>query len=483
MKTQMTSLRQPSRRSEASARWATRRRPERRTLGGQVAQIAELLGQPLMPWQRLVADVGLELDENGLPAYREVWFSVMRQSGKTTLALPWEIHRCVAPYWDGPQRVVYTAQTGKDARKKLIDDQVPIIKASPLRKLITPAGGGRVRLAAGDVGVNFGTGSRIDLLGSTEASGHGSTIHLGVMDEAWKDVDDRREQALQPAMLTNPSAQILGYSTMGTDESVYLNRKVEVGREATIEDRGTGIAYFEWSVPEDEDLDDPEVWWRYMPALGRTIREEEVAHARQSMTDGEFRRALANQRTASAERTIPADVWDSVQDPSAEPSGDLTWGVDVLRNIDGHDDSGSVAAYGEGKGAVIDCRPGTGWIVERVAGLHSRRGGRAVVDGGGPAASVADELEEAGVPVVRLAGGRVASACGRFYDDLADGKIRVRPSKELDDAVMGVFKKPVGDRFVWSRVASTSDVTPLMALTLARSGGLPENAPTPFFFS
>ncbi len=483
MKTQMTSSPPRSRRSEAQPRWATRRRPERRTLGGHVAQIAELLGKPLMPWQRLVADVGLELDAAGLPAYREVWFSVMRQSGKTQLALPWEVHRCVSPVWDGPQRVVYTAQTGKDARKKLIDDQVPLLRASPLRKLITPAGGGRVRLAAGDVGVSFGTGGRIDLHGSTEASGHGSTIHLGVMDEAWKDVDDRREQALQPAMLTNPSAQILGYSTMGTDESIYLNRKVETGREATFEDRGTGIAYFEWSIPEHEDLDDPEVWWRYMPALGRTIRQEEVAHARQSMTDGDFRRALANQRTASAERTIPADVWDSVQDPYAEPSGELTWGVDVLRNIDGHDDAGAVAAYGAGKAAVVDWQPGTGWIVERVKGLYESRGGRAVIDGGGPAASIGDELEDAGVPVVRLKGGQVASACGRLYDDLSDGKVRIRPSKELDDAVIGLAKKPVGDRFVWSRTASPVDVTPLMAVTLARSGGLPEMQPEPFFLT
>ena len=34
----------------------------RETLGGAVAEVAEALGTPLMPWQRQVADVAMELD-------------------------------------------------------------------------------------------------------------------------------------------------------------------------------------------------------------------------------------------------------------------------------------------------------------------------------------------------------------------------------------------------------------------------------------
>jgi hypothetical protein len=42
--------------------FATPRDPSRDTLGGAVATIAEQLGTPLMPWQRQVADVAMELD-------------------------------------------------------------------------------------------------------------------------------------------------------------------------------------------------------------------------------------------------------------------------------------------------------------------------------------------------------------------------------------------------------------------------------------
>jgi phage terminase large subunit-like protein len=431
-----------------------------------------------MPWQQQVADVALEFDPaTGIPFYREVWWSVMRQSGKTSLALPYQLDRCISADWGPRQRVVYTAQTGKDATKKLLDDQIPIIEQSPLRRLITPAGGGKVRRGAGDVGVNFGTGGKIDLLGSTEASGHGSTIHLGVIDEAWKDQDDRREQALQPAMLTIPSAQLLGFSTMGTDSSVYLNRKVEVGRAAAMENSGAGIAYFEYSVPEDEDVDDPDVWWRYMPALGYTITEETIRHARQSMTEGDFRRAVCNQRTTSSERVFPADVWDAVQDPRAEPSGDLSYGVDVIRGIDGKEDSAAIGVFGERKLAVLEHRPGTTWVVDRMAELHRSKPGRIVVDGGGPAASVADDLEDLGLPVFRVQYGGVASACARLYDAVADRKVRVYPSQPLDMSVSGLAKKPVGDRFVWSRAGSSSDATPMMAVTLAHSRGEQEVTP------
>ena len=431
-----------------------------------------------MPWQRQVADVALEYDPaTGVPYYREVWWSVMRQSGKTSLALPYQLDRCIAAEWGPRQRVVYTAQTGKDATKKLLDDQVPLIEQSPLKRLITPAGGGKVRRGAGDVGLNFGTGGRIDLLGSTEASGHGSTIHLGVIDEAWKDQDDRREQALQPAMLTIPSAQLLGFSTMGTESSVYLNRKVEVGRAAAAEGAGSGIAYFEFSVPDDEDVDDPDVWWRYMPALGYTIGEDAIRHMRQSMTDGEFRRAVCNQRTGSAERVIPPDVWDAVQDPTAEPSGDLSYGVDVIRGIDGKEDSGAVGVFGDRKIGLLEHRPGTTWVVDRMAELHRSRPGRIVIDGGGPAASIADDLEDLGLPVFRVQYGGVASACARLYDALADRKVRVYPSQALDESVAGLGKKPVGDRFVWSRVGSSSDATPMMAVTLAHSRGEQEVTP------
>ena len=38
-----------------------------------------------------------------------------------------------------------------------------------------------------------------------------------------------------------------------------------------------GMAYFEWSAPDDADPADPRTWRDCMPALGHTITEEAIA--------------------------------------------------------------------------------------------------------------------------------------------------------------------------------------------------------------
>src|SRR6266508_5204234 len=64
--------------------YATPRDPTRKTLGGAVAKVAKALGTPLMPWQRLVADVAMEVDpRTGRLVYGEVVVTTPRQQGKT----------------------------------------------------------------------------------------------------------------------------------------------------------------------------------------------------------------------------------------------------------------------------------------------------------------------------------------------------------------------------------------------------------------
>jgi hypothetical protein len=412
-----------------------------------------------MPWQQTVADVGFEINpETGLMAYREIVVTVMRQNGKTQLVLATESERCMV--WEDPQRVIYTAQTGSDARDKLLEDQVPLL-SQHLGKYIR-----RVYKAKGEESVSFKNGSKIQLTASSKQSGHGATIDYGVLDEVWADEDNRREQSILPMMNTRPNAQLFICSTQGTDASLYLNRKTKRGRAASLEDSGTGTAYFEWSIPPDADIENPEVWWRYMPALGWTISEGAVAHALESMDEAEWRRAFGNQTTKGlVDRIIPASLWEMVIDGGAEVqrNGIVVFGVDVLPDR-------SVASIVASDGVTVeylDRRPGTGWIVDRMKSLTESWGGRVAIDGGGPAASVGDDLEAQGIQVERLTNADTAAACARIYDAIADRHIKVRASEPLDAAVAALVRRPVGDRFVWSRSNSLGDITPFMAATVA----------------
>ncbi len=439
-------------------RWATPRNLERPSLGPEVAAIARQLGHDLMPWQRLVADVGLELDPvTGLPAYREVVVTVPRQSGKTTLVLGWELQRVLR--WAQAQRCAYTAQTGWDARRKLIDDQAPMIMASPVRVAVE-----RVFRGAANEAITFKNGSRIDVLATSESAGHGRTIDLGIIDEAFADADDRREQALLPAMATRAAAQILVVSTAGTEASIYLNRKVQAGRAASAAGEQTGIAYFEWSASEDQDIDDPGTWWSCMPALGHTITEEVVRHARATMSEGDFRRSWLNQQTTSDERVIPAAVWDQVCDPLVKPEGRFVFAVDVTPDRS----AASIAvADTDGRCEVVDHRPGVSWTVDRLRELALKWDAPIVLDGYGPAGSLMDALDGGGVRVERLLTRQVANACGVFYDAVSDRKIQIRRSELLDAAIAAARRRSTGDAWAWARSDTSVDISPLMAVTLA----------------
>lgn len=421
-----------------------------------------------MPHQALIADVGGELMPNGMPAFREVIFTLMRQQGKTTLFLSFSVERCTLR--GAPQKVAYTAQTGSDARKKLLDDQVPIIQASPLVKAVR-----RVSRAQGSEGIVFTNGSRIDVLASSVSAGHGKILDLGEIDEAFDDIDDRREQAMLPAMITRPAAQLLIGSTMGTDTSVYLNRKVDMGRAAALEGKTSGIAYFEWSIPEDEDIDDPSVWWRYMPAMGHTINEEAIHHARATMTDGDFRRAFGNQRTRSAERVIPEATWRAACSPDAAPSDPLTFAVEVSPDRDW---AAIVAAGKDADGGtvveLIDYRAGVGWLPDRCAQLVADHRARLVIEARSPAAAVA------GIDATEIATGDAVKAAGAFYDGIADGRLTVRSDPRFDTALAAAARQPVGDAWRFGRKAG-GDVCPLNAAVLAAWGASTTKPPPKIF--
>jgi len=318
----------------------------------------------------------------------------------------------------------------------------------------------RVLRGAGNESITWKNGSRIDVLASTEAAGHGRDIDLGVIDEAMADYDDRREQALLPGMATRESPQLWVISNAGTQASTYLLRKVRDGRAAVESDPGYGIAYFEWSAPETADRDDPEVWRRTHPALGHKIEIDTIRQDRMTMADDEFARAYLNIWTQSDQRVIPADAWDRICDPAAIVAPIKAFGVDATP-----DRSSAAICVSYGRTVeLVEVREGVRWLVERLDALVAKHGGVVAVDTMGPAGFLA---ELGSLPTVPYTTRKYVAAVSQIYDRILDGDMAVRTHPLLDVAVDVATRRTIGDAWGWARKSLDGSVAPLVAATLA----------------
>lgn len=454
-------------------RFGTPRNFDRPTYGYLVAEIADLLGTPLMPWQRYVVDVALEYDpDTGRLIYREIVLTVPRQSGKTTLLLAAMVHRALS--FNGSQNILYAAQSRQEARKKWEDDHV-----AALNKVKSLAKRFRVRMTNGHEAILWKNGSKHGFVANTEKAGHGTTLDMGVIDEAFAQEDERLEQAFKPAMVTRPQAQLWIVSTAGTAKSAYLRAKVDAGRERVAAGVMEGVAYFEWSAPPEADPSDPATWWGCMPALGHTVTEDVIRAEFESMKLSEFRRAFLNQWPTDAPdewMVIGEPAWSKLLDARSQIAGSLAYAVDVTPDRS----FGSISVAGRNAAGklhveVIAHQPGTGWIPDMIKKLNRTwKPCAVVIDAAGPAGSVIAELEAAGVEVTKPTVREYGQACGQFIDAAVpaegDPTLVHIGQAELNAALAGARKRQIKDIWVWNRSGLSVDISPIVSCTFALWG-------------
>lgn len=471
-------------------RFCTERDLSRPTFGPLVGKVAAQLGKSLMPWQQFVVDVALEVGPDGNLVYDEVVLTVPRQSGKTTLILPLFVHRSIADYpggnlEEGPRRqtVAYTAQTRNDARKKWIKEFIPVLESSGFRNQFDK------RMTNGSEGFDWLNGSTFDLVATMEKSGHGDTLDLGIIDEAFAQQDDRLEQAMEPATITRRSPQIWIISTAGENEekSPFLWGKVLAGREAA-KDPNSSTAYFEWSLSEDDDPDDIDVVAARHPACGYTITKDDLRKKqdkakRKGVVEGVdhyagYKRAYCNiwgtvvtQKPAK----LPADLWTALKRTKC-PTGRIVLGFDV--DLDG--EHASIAVIGGHVARpyieLIADQGGVGWLADELVGLVQRRDPLAVVfNSAGPAKEAAGSVlvafREAGISadVLRpVTSSEYQGACGALLSRVREGTLLLADAKQgpLDRAAGDAAERTLGEGWVFDRRQATVPISPIVAATV-----------------
>lgn len=256
----------------------------------------------------------------------------------------------------------------------------------------------------------------------------------------------------------------------------------------------SGFAYFEWSVEgeiDEVDLDDRRLWRQANPSLGVVrsngtgLSEDYVAGVeRGSMTDEEFARErlgiFDDQDDIDDEETvIPPEDWADCRDPHDPRCARRSWMVDpVCFAIDLPPERSSTSICAAGGrasdpdglvcGEVVDHRPGTSWVVDRMVQLRDNWKPKLIVlDPASAAGGLLTDLLAAGLDIRLVTSREHAQACGSFFDAVADRRFRHLGQPELDAAVEGARQRLVGDAWLWSRRDSNTNISPIVGVTLA----------------
>lgn len=255
-------------------------------------------------------------------------------------------------------------------------------------------------------------------------------------------------------------------------------------------DFGLPLTYFEWSVAEGSDLDDPATLRAANPSMsvGRITEEYTYGVERALLTPEEFARerfGIFDEDVIT--QIIPPKVWAALAATGERIVGPKVFAIDI-DSPDGEIASArwaTIAACGassEGPplGAVIEHRQGTAWIVPRLVELRDQP--LAVMLDPRNTGSLQTDLENAGFTVIKddrpdrdaklslISSGRYGQACGQFYDTVIEGAFRHLDQPELNRALTAAKKRSMGDAWAWARKTTDTDISPLVAVTLALYG-------------
>lgn len=462
-------------------KFATPRNPDRYSRGPRQAKFAKVwYGREFMPHQQLIADVGGELQPNGLPYYTLIVTTMQRRGGKTDLDMAIASERCFTV----PRFQSWAcAQTGKDSRDAFLKFTDTTLAETPLSKVV------RTRRGNGHEDMTFPNSSIHRPHPPTEESLHGKDSDRNSVDEGWAHSEEEGKllmQAIAPTQLTRPGAQTWIWSAGGTAASTWLAGLVAKGRAgATAIELGDGppirMAYFELGVPDDLDVTDVEAVAHYHPAFGYTINLEAFFALREQMPDdNDWARAAGNRWTEVIGGVISAAHWRAVRDNVPPIPAGVPVGYGASRSEDGSQVVIAVAGELEDGRVVVeilDVLPTAHRSAEYVSGWASD-GGLAIYPSGGSSKLRAD-LEDIDRELVPMKIGEAIAACATVEDSLEPRAILFRGPSVLDDVVPIVGKRRVqSGGWLWANTGE-GQIAGIEAATAAVHALRPKHRPRP----
>jgi hypothetical protein len=455
----------------------------------EMIDLSAVAGLILEPWQEIAAE-GMTLSRpDGKWSAFEVGIQANRQNGKGSII---EARQLAGLFIWGESLQLYTAHEFKTAQEMFTRIRMLIESTPTLDRMVS-----RIRTADGEEAIETKKGTRLKFMARSTSSGRGFTGDVVYLDEAFK-----LKQQVMAAILSTMSArsitgnpQLIYASSAGMADS-EVQERVRARALAGNSDR---LAYLEWSARPWDELteaeqqhyeslaakpgdgiekyyDDPETARLANPAYGLRISDEFVQSEREALGSEEFaRERLGIWARLGGEVVIPPEWWEKGRRKTVPEHSRIAFAVDVPPSRD----SAVIAAALELPNGrifvdLIEQDYGTEWVPERLAELRAKWSPVAVVvDAGSAAGALIPELKRQRVRhyPVNLRG--IGAACGAFYDLLKQGKLEHAGHEQLDAAVAAAQRRPLGtdgSLWAWTRKNVVTDISPLVAATLALAG-------------
>lgn len=482
-----------------------------KTLGPEVCDIATSAGLVPDPEQELALNALFALSPNPMiSAAFEFAIICARQNMKTALfqmaALGW--------LYVTDQRLVVWSSHEMDTTNEAFEDIFNLIDGTPaLSRRLDPDFGKEPGVKRGNgkeviklrPSPECPTGQRLKFKARTHGGARGLTGNKIILDEAYA-LKRAHMGSLLPTLSAVKDPQVVYGSSAGHADSEMLRSIRDRGRAGT----SPRLGYLEFCAPEDscEDkacshdlgvdgcaMDNMEFVRMANPALERRITIDYIRAEREALPPDEFGRERLgwwDKPDEGAAALIKPDMWNPLADPLSVPVDPVAFGVYVKtdrtqsaigvvgRRADGKLHVGVVPAV---RGKQIDSLPGTAWIPDRVRELvEAWKPCAVVIDGHSAAASLITTIEGLGVDVVKSNATDLAKACGAMYDAItaerdSEASLRHVGTGPLMRSVTSAKKRDLSDAWAWDRKDKDSDITQLMAVTLALHGLVEHGTP------
>jgi hypothetical protein len=407
-----------------------------------------------------------------------VALSIARQTGKTYLLGAIIFALCLL--FPG-MTVLWTAHRLKTAKETFKSMQ-----AMARRRKIAPFVE-QIFTASGSEEIVFRNGSRI-MFGARETGfGRGfAKVDIEVFDEA-QILTERALDDMLPAMNAAPNALAVfaGTPPRPIDPGEVFGRMRD---EAIAAGNGKGDGlYIEFSADHDASPDDLAQQAKANPSFPHRTAIEAIQRMRKQLSEDSFlREGMGIWDADSTNRVISEDEWSRVADTSSMGVERQTISIDVPPDR-------SVAAVGfaakrpDGRWHIEldEERKGVDWVIPWVKARSEKNRLHAVV---------ADEMsglveERRGrhyligtdilVTLAAAEGRDMAIACAKLYDAVMDQSVHHTGQPQLDVALSVARKRPLAGGWAWNRKDIASDISPVVAVTLALWGAQNDNVLRP----